>query len=113
MKDACTIFEKNQPADFVLLTSDGVPLHVHKWILSEVSSVFRDMFSLRLSTSPHAGSESKELPSAHIEESSETMIMLLKFAYPQFNSGNPGCWFPDWPNKSYSCDRSQVSKSLW
>ena len=116
MKDACTIFEDDEqpPANFVLLTSDGVPLNVHTVTLSQVSPLFREMFSLPQSTSPHTGSESKELPSAQIEENSDVMIMLLKFAYPQFESDDPHFWFPDWPNETYSsCPRSKVAAVFW
>jgi hypothetical protein len=89
------MFETQQPADVILLTSDGVSLRVHKCLLAVASSIFQQMFSL-----PQPGPDSKadSLPSVEVTETSEVMTELLQFIYPNFDSDDPEFWFPKGPD---------------
>ncbi|OAX40168.1 hypothetical protein K503DRAFT_688117 [Rhizopogon vinicolor AM-OR11-026] len=66
----------NPDCDIILRSSDGVDFHVFKLILSLVSPVFKDMFTL-----PPAESDSS-VPVISVKESSTTLNCLLLLCYP-------------------------------
>ncbi|OJA08969.1 hypothetical protein AZE42_06838 [Rhizopogon vesiculosus] len=66
----------NPDCDIILRSSDGVDFHVFKVILSLVSPVFKDMFTL-----PPAESDSS-VPVISVEETSTTLNSLLLLCYP-------------------------------
>jgi hypothetical protein len=68
-----------QNADVVLLSSDGVPFHVHKLILSMSSPFFHDMFSL---PQPPDSELVDELPVIHLFEDAELIQCIISLLYP-------------------------------
>ncbi|OJA08961.1 hypothetical protein AZE42_06845 [Rhizopogon vesiculosus] len=67
----------NPDCDIILRSSDGVDFHVFKFIISHVSSVFKDMF-----THPQAESDVSSVPVISVKESSTTLNSLLLLCYP-------------------------------
>ncbi|KAJ7065865.1 hypothetical protein C8F01DRAFT_1021140 [Mycena amicta] len=67
-------------ADVILVSSDQVEFHLHQLVLSLVSPVFRDMFSLP--QGEIAESSSDGLPEVQISESSAVLQRFLRFWYP-------------------------------
>jgi hypothetical protein len=67
-------------ADLVIRTSDGVDFYVYKFLLSLVSSVFNDMFSLPEPSSPE---EKAQLPFIDVSETREVVRNLLRFIDPR------------------------------
>ncbi|OJA08960.1 hypothetical protein AZE42_06844 [Rhizopogon vesiculosus] len=67
----------NPDCDIILRSCDGVNFHVFKLILSLVSPVFKDMFTL-----PQAESDVSSVPVIFVEESSTTLNSLLLLCYP-------------------------------
>ncbi|KAG1734073.1 uncharacterized protein EDB91DRAFT_1251124 [Suillus paluster] len=69
----------NPDCDIILRSTDGVHFHVFKLILSLMSPVFKDMFTL-----PQNGlqSEVSSVPVIHVSEGSTTLQILLLLCYP-------------------------------
>jgi hypothetical protein len=73
------------PYDIVLRSEHagtGSNIKAHKLVLSAFSSVFRDMFSL-----PQETSAGTEIPEIIMQESRDTMAILLGFIYPNEQFG--------------------------
>jgi BTB/POZ domain len=68
-----------QNADVALLSSDGVPFHVHNSILSMSSPFFHDMFSL---PQPPNSKLVDGLPAVRLSEPSELLQYLISSLYP-------------------------------
>jgi hypothetical protein len=68
-----------QNADIVLLSSDGVPFHIHKSILAISSPFFHDMFSL---PQPPDSEVVDKLPVVHLFEDAELLHDLITLLYP-------------------------------
>ena len=76
-----TEWENLPDADVILRASGGEEFHAHKLILSLVSPVFRDMFSVP-QPSP---AESSELPIVDLSDPSEALEPFLQIIYPTRN----------------------------
>ncbi|KAJ7162676.1 hypothetical protein C8R43DRAFT_305516 [Mycena crocata] len=69
-------FADSPGADVILRSSDGADFHLHRTILSLVSPVFRDMFTL-----PQPESDAA-VPVVGVQEGSAVLDRALRFFYP-------------------------------
>lgn len=76
-------FTKNEfpNADFVIVTSDDVSLHVHRAILGITSPFFRDLLTIPQPKSIQILAD-KEEATVKVSEHAETMRQVLSLAYP-------------------------------
>ncbi|KAH7922635.1 hypothetical protein BV22DRAFT_645085 [Leucogyrophana mollusca] len=72
----------NPDADIILRSSDNVDLRVFRVILSLVSPIFKDMFSLPQPRSANGEPLSVDLPIIPVTETSSTLENLLLYCYP-------------------------------
>ncbi|TCD67404.1 hypothetical protein EIP91_012439 [Steccherinum ochraceum] len=79
-KDALPPFNKPN-ADIILRSSDNVDFRVHKFMLSEASPAFEDMFAAP-SGSLNADEHRDGLPVVHVTESSKVLDAILRCCYP-------------------------------
>ena len=71
----------DQTADAILRTADNVNFYVHRVILAHASPFFRTIFNLP--QPPQSCSDANEtLPTIDVEESSQTLRILLTICYP-------------------------------
>ncbi|KAJ7264649.1 hypothetical protein C8J57DRAFT_1623514, partial [Mycena rebaudengoi] len=63
--------------DIILRSSDSLDFHVHRWVLSAASPVFRSMFCL-----PQPMDE-PAVPIIHLQESGSLLDRVLRFWYPE------------------------------
>ncbi|KAJ7281373.1 hypothetical protein C8J57DRAFT_1297412 [Mycena rebaudengoi] len=75
----------DESADIILRSSDDVDFHVHKLILSLVSPVFKDMFSLPQGPDSNSGETVGGLPVIRVAESQKVLHQILTWCDPRCN----------------------------
>lgn len=69
-------FNLESPGDCILQSSEGVKFKIHRLLLTLISPIFSDMFSL-----PQKDDE--ELPTIELTESSDVVLFILQMVHPQ------------------------------
>ncbi|KAF8634584.1 hypothetical protein AX17_004173 [Amanita inopinata Kibby_2008] len=80
--DAAKPFDPSAKADIVLRTSNSVDFFVMGPLLSFVSPIFEDMFSLNRGAAAEQNESKNGLPIVPVPENSETLHLLLSLTYP-------------------------------